>query len=365
MMRVTGLFIFKCTHTRTHTHARTHAHTYLYGYTIPAFFAATLQHFIFCCKASFCCNAGIWHKQQQDVWYTMKLKEPVNQEIDCAPIKYGTFQDLGVCPVHTRNIGPIGPISSTIPSPWIQPLPEGMSDMPWMIQRATVPGKWLRPNHVRYMPTPTGSVLSAQEILDPPVQYPVLYHHLECSPYPKEGLICQGWLIPYPSGRVAAHHNRAGIGPMRVASDRRRPGTGPPRQVHRIRALVCVNYTTIPIYKYKIMKMISKWRWGSDSPSGTTACNKSARPHSRVPEECLPRRIESATKPLPRAIVQSGQPWWQPQATQTALCRSPRPHPLLHWTFEIYNSSFRCAGLLKWVWRRLRLYYCDGNFRFT
>ena len=35
-------------------------------------------------------------------------------------------------------------------------------------------------------------------------------------------------LLPYPnvSGRAAAHHNRAGIGPMLVASDRRRPGTG-------------------------------------------------------------------------------------------------------------------------------------------
>ena len=28
-------------------------------------------------------------------------------------------------------------------------------------------------------------------------------------------------------------------------------------------------------------------------------------------------------------------------------------------------SSSRCAGLLNWAWRHLRLYYCDGNFRFT
>ena len=61
-------------------------------------------------------------------------------------------------------------------------------------------------------------------------------------------------LLPYPSGRVAAHHNRAGIGPTLVASDRRRSGTGPPRQVHRIRALVCVYYTTIQIYKDKIIQ---------------------------------------------------------------------------------------------------------------
>ena len=98
-----------------------------------------------------------------------------------------------VCPIHTRNIGPIGLLSSTIPSPWIESLPKGRSDMPCMIQRATVPVKWLRPNHVRYIPRPTWSVLSTQEILDPSVHYPLLYHHLESSPYPKAGLICHAW----------------------------------------------------------------------------------------------------------------------------------------------------------------------------
>ena len=95
-----------------------------------------------------------------------------------------------VCPIHTRNIGPIGPLSSTIPSHWIASLHKGRSHMTCAIQRATVPGKWLRPNHVRYIPRPTGSVLSTQEILDPSVHYPVLYHHLESSPFPKAGLIC-------------------------------------------------------------------------------------------------------------------------------------------------------------------------------
>ena len=94
-----------------------------------------------------------------------------------------------VCPINTRNIGPIGPLSSTIPSPWIESLPKGRSHMTCVIQKATVPGKWLRPNHVQYIPRPTGSVLSTQEILDPSVHYPVLYHHLELSPYPKAGLI--------------------------------------------------------------------------------------------------------------------------------------------------------------------------------
>ena len=158
------------------------------------------------------------------------FKEPLYQENGCVPITYGTFQDpqglsyqhkkywthqsniqyytitlnrvlarwqvwyamhdsksyctrkmatphsrtvhsktQTVCPIHTRNIGPIGPISSTIPSPWIESLPKGNSDVPCMIQRATVPGKWLRPNHVRYITRPTGSVLSTQEILDPSV----------------------------------------------------------------------------------------------------------------------------------------------------------------------------------------------------
>ena len=44
-----------------------------------------------------------------------------------------------VCPIQTRNIWPIGPISSTILSPWVGSLPKGRSHMPCMIQRATVP----------------------------------------------------------------------------------------------------------------------------------------------------------------------------------------------------------------------------------
>ena len=98
-----------------------------------------------------------------------------------------------VCPIHTRNIGPIGPIASTIPSPSIESLPKGRSHMPCMVQIATVPGKWLRPNHVRYIPSPTGSVLSTKEILDSSVHYPVLYHHLESIPYAKADLTWHAW----------------------------------------------------------------------------------------------------------------------------------------------------------------------------
>ena len=120
--------------------------------------SAAALHFLL--QSQFLLQRGIWHKPQHDVWYTMKLKEPVYQENGCVPNTYGTFQDPLVFPIHTRNIRPIGQIFGTIPSPWIQPLRKGMSDMPWMIQRATVPGKWLRPNRVRYIARPTGSVLS-------------------------------------------------------------------------------------------------------------------------------------------------------------------------------------------------------------
>ena len=94
-----------------------------------------------------------------------------------------------VCPIHTINIGPIGPISSTIPSHWIEPLPKCRSNMPWMIQRATVSGKWLRSNHAPTVHSKTHRVCPIhQEILDPSAQYPVL-NHLESSPYPKAGLV--------------------------------------------------------------------------------------------------------------------------------------------------------------------------------
>ena len=41
----------------------------------------------------------------------------------------------GICPTHTRNIVPIGPLSSTRHSDWV---PTGRSDILWMIQRAIV-----------------------------------------------------------------------------------------------------------------------------------------------------------------------------------------------------------------------------------
>ena len=103
------------------------------------------------------------------------------------------YDHMRGCPIRTRNVGSIGPLSSTRPPPWIVPCPMGRSDMPRMIQRATVQGKWLRPNHAQYIPSPTGSFLFTQEILDPSDHHPVLDHHLESSPCSAESLICQEW----------------------------------------------------------------------------------------------------------------------------------------------------------------------------
>ena len=131
---------------------------------------------------------------QRQIWYAMHdSKSYCARKMAASQSRTVHSKTHRVCPIHTRNIGPIRPISSTIPSPWIESLPKGRFHMPCMIHRATVPGKWLRPNHVRYIPRPTGSVLSTLDILDPSVHYPVLYHHLESSPYPKADLICHAW----------------------------------------------------------------------------------------------------------------------------------------------------------------------------
>ena len=132
---------------------------------------------------------------QRQIWYAMHdSKSYCIKKMAASQSRTVHSNTHRVCPIHTRNIGPIGPIASTIPSPWIESLPKGRSNMPWMVQRATVPGKWLRPNHIQYIPRPTGSVLSTQEILHPSVHYPVLYHHLESSPYLKARLICYAWI---------------------------------------------------------------------------------------------------------------------------------------------------------------------------
>ena len=131
---------------------------------------------------------------QRQIWYAMHdSKSYCTTKIAASESRTVHSKTHRVCPIHTRNIGLIGPLSSSIPSPWIESLPKGRSDMPCMIQRTTVPGKWLRPNLIRYIRRPTGSVLSTQEILDPSVHYPVLYHHLESSPYAKAELICHAW----------------------------------------------------------------------------------------------------------------------------------------------------------------------------
>ena len=182
------------------------------------------------------------------------------------------------------------------------------------------------------------------------------------------------YLLPYPSGRVAAYHNRAGISPMLVASDQHRPGTGPPWQVHRIRALVCAYYMNIPRYKYKIMKTnlqmkMRQWQSWRGSPQQIPYATTHSSPQRAY--ECLPRRIENATQPLPQAIVQTHQPRWQPQATQTMSCRSPRMPPALNIRNvhrividcgEKYNSwqwsTQLDSGWAKVIWCRTRILEC-------
>ena len=83
---------------------------------------------------------------QRQVWYAMHdSKSYCTRKMAASLTRTVHSKTHRVWPIHTRNIGPIGPISSTIQSPWIESLRKGRSDMPCMIQRATVPGKWLRP----------------------------------------------------------------------------------------------------------------------------------------------------------------------------------------------------------------------------
>ena len=175
-----------------------------------------------------------------------------------------------ICPIHTRNIGPIGPISSTILSPWIESSPQGRSDMPCMIQRATVPGKWLRANHVRYIPKPTRSVLSTQEILDPSVEYPVLYHHLEWSPYPRAGLICHAWF-------KELLYQENGCVPITYGAFQDQQGLSYPHKkywTHRSN----IQYYTITLNR--VLTRLQVWNAMHDSKSYLT--RKMATPHSRT-----------------------------------------------------------------------------------
>ena len=104
-----------------------------------------------------------WVLTQRQVSYGMRdSKSYCTRKMAASQSRTVHSKTHRVCPIHTRNIGPINPLSRTIPSPWIESLPNGRSHMPGPIYRATVPGKWLRPNHVRYIPRPTGSVLSTQ-----------------------------------------------------------------------------------------------------------------------------------------------------------------------------------------------------------
>ena len=120
-----------------------------------------------------------------------------------------------LCPISSTNIAPIGALSNTKPARYQSTcLESNTCPMEGLIyheiKRATVPRKWLRPNHVRDIPRPTGSVLSIQEIWDPSVHYPVLNHLLESSPYPKASLIYHEWFkqLLYRDNWLSFNHVR-------------------------------------------------------------------------------------------------------------------------------------------------------------
>ena len=58
-------------------------------------------------------------------------------------------------------------------------------------------------------------------------------------------------------------------------------------------------------------------------------------------------------------------PWLIPWIYIMWTWESMRVLPITPWYTQCLRSSSRSAGLLNWVWRRLRLYWCDGNVRFT
>ena len=78
---------------------------------------------------------------QRQVSYAMRdSKSYRTREMAASQSRTVHSKTKRVCPIHIRNIGPIVPLSSTTPSPWIESLHKGRSHMTCGIQRATVPG---------------------------------------------------------------------------------------------------------------------------------------------------------------------------------------------------------------------------------
>ena len=87
-----------------------------------------------------------------------------------------------VCSIHTTNIGPISPLSSTKQSPCIEPLSDGRSDILLMIQRATVPGNGCVPITHGTLPEPQGLFYPHKKYWPHWTHYAVLDHHIESNP---------------------------------------------------------------------------------------------------------------------------------------------------------------------------------------
>ena len=68
------------------------------------------------------------------VWYAKNdLKNYCTRKMAASQSRTVNSKTHRVCPIRTRNIGPIGQLFSTRPTPWMQLLSCTRSDMPWMI----------------------------------------------------------------------------------------------------------------------------------------------------------------------------------------------------------------------------------------
>ena len=154
--------------------------TYWIHQSIIQYYYTVLYHYL---ESSPYPKAGLIYHQ----WF----KELLYQENGCVSITFGTkkyWTHWLIIQYLTVNL-------------------KGRSDMPLMIQRGTVRREWLLLNHVLCIPWPTGSALSAPEILDWSVHYPVLDHPFELRPCATKCMIIHE-RFKEPLNKYLAHCSR-------------------------------------------------------------------------------------------------------------------------------------------------------------
>ena len=134
-----------------------------------------LQRSIFCYKDRFC-----W-KNDSKSYFTSKSLRLSHVQYLWRPIGYVLSAQEMLDPSLHYSV-----IHYYLPS---IPCQTEWSEMAWMIQRASVLGKWLHPNHVWYTPRPTGYDISTHKKMGPSPHYPVLDYLLESSPCPIKCMI--------------------------------------------------------------------------------------------------------------------------------------------------------------------------------